>query len=148
MPHKVSAEVSKKGTLEGWPVKKQAFKEEEVEILKREENASSTPVGDVQYEVNLSKDTVEHQTQRGDIKNGTLACNEQVENRTHKRDTKTPKTLTGDVLILRKTRKEINGHHTVIKDFMALKRDHNRHVTPCEGSLKTPRRDSGTRTTP
>lgn len=62
MSRTASNEVSNIGTLESQPMNEYAPKGEEVETVKKEDQASWTPVGEVQYDVDPSaRATVQHQ---------------------------------------------------------------------------------------
>lgn len=93
MSSKAFSQVSSLSTLEDKSVDKQAFKEENLHTLKREEKVLMTSNGDVQYDVkHLTKVTVPHQPPRGDTKDDTATCREQVTRTTQKWDTIAQKT--------------------------------------------------------
>lgn len=130
MSHKLSSEISSIGTIEAQVVDKQALKRENLETLKIEDKASSTPAGAVHYDVNLSKVTVLHQTPRRDIKDGNPTCSGHVTGKTYKENTKAPKTPIGEVLKTQNTGKGENGRQTVNGDFKTLKTDNETSTTP------------------
>lgn len=143
----MSSEASSISAPSDQQVDKQTLEEEQLETLKREDKAILTPVGEVQYDVNLStKVTVKDQTRRGDIKDSAQTCHEQVTGTNHIGNSMDEKTPIGDVLTKHKTSKRDKGHHTSIGEFRALKRDYRTSPTPqgdnsnnaLTGGYKTP----------
>lgn len=60
----------------------------------------------------------------------------------------TQRTSIGDVLTTNKTDKDDNEHRTLSTEFQTFKRDDNRPLNPCRGSLRTLRRGMATRSMP
>lgn len=81
---KMSIEVSSTSTPEAQPMDKPASGEEKFVTLNRQDKASLTPGGDIQYHVNTwKKATVEDKISHGDMQDCTTTCREQVTGTAH-----------------------------------------------------------------
>lgn len=99
-----------------------------------------SPVENVQYYVILStKVTVQHQTPRGDIEEGTQTFREQVTGKTEIGDSRAQNNSIGDVLTTQETDKGDNGYRTSIAEFETLRTDSGKIPTSEEdNSIKAP----------